>query len=353
MAALVQRRFHELHDTNSRAYFLFVSSARWLGFRLDAICSVLLIAGTFAAVAAKHAAGGVLGGGDNPGLIGAALVFLVRLAGLFQWFVRQTAEFENQMVSVERLLAYARLPQEPPLASDAPPPAAWPQRGALVLKDVSMRYRPGLAPALRGVSFAVAPGSLVGVCGRTGAGKSSLLAALFRLSEPHEGAPAHAPRPSLEPRPVPLAFPGPLHSSSMVHSSSSQVPSRSTASTAPPSACTSCARASRSSCRRPSSSRAASPTTSRRSVRTPRPSCGRRLSVCRRPTPRAAHPCLVLRATSLSSVPPSAPRAAAPTRHGARGRTAAPARRRRRQPERGRAAAPLPGARCAAAANSG
>ena len=70
MAALVQRRFHELHDTNSRAYFLFVSSARWLGFRLDAICSVLLIAGTFAAVAAKHAAGGVLGGGDNPGLIG-------------------------------------------------------------------------------------------------------------------------------------------------------------------------------------------------------------------------------------------------------------------------------------------
>ena len=202
MAALVQRRFHELHDTNSRAYFLFVSSARWLGFRLDAICSVLLIAGTFAAVAAKHAAGGVLGGGDNPGLIGAALVFLVRLAGLFQWFVRQTAEFENQMVSVERLLAYARLPQEPPLASDTPPPAAWPQRGALVLKDVSMRYRPGLAPALRGVSFAVAPGSLVGVCGRTGAGKSSLLAALFRLSEPHEGAPAHAPRPCPSTRPL-------------------------------------------------------------------------------------------------------------------------------------------------------
>ena len=51
-----------------------------------------------------------------------------------------------------------------------------------------MRYRPGLAPALRGVSFEVAAGSLVGVCGRTGAGKSSLLAALFRLSEPHAGS---------------------------------------------------------------------------------------------------------------------------------------------------------------------
>ena len=187
MATLQMAQFHALHDANSRTYFQFVASARWLGLRLDVICSVLLVFGTLAAVAAKAIGGSVFGGDGNAGLLGAALIFLVRLAGLFQWTVRQTAELENQMVSVERLLSYAKLPQEPPLTSAAPPPAEWPQSGRLTLRNVSMRYRPGLTPALRGVSFEVAAGSLVGVCGRTGAGKSSLLAALFRLSEPHAG----------------------------------------------------------------------------------------------------------------------------------------------------------------------
>ena len=94
---------------------------------------------------------------------------------------------QTQMISAERLIAYQTLPQEEALTSDAPPPAEWPARGEIVARGVSMRYRAGLEPSLRDVSFHIEGGSLCGIVGRTGAGKSSLLAALFRLVEPHEG----------------------------------------------------------------------------------------------------------------------------------------------------------------------
>ena len=96
----------------------------------------------------------------NAGLLGASLVYLIRLAGLFQWTVRQTAEMENVMVSVERLLQYTRIDSEAALTSSDPPTADWPTRGHLVLSGVTLRYRPKLPPALVRVSFEVAAGSL-------------------------------------------------------------------------------------------------------------------------------------------------------------------------------------------------
>jgi len=115
------RRFHALHDENTGAFFAFMVTARWLGFRLDMMCfSLLLVACSAAAL--SHAFAVDMGSGVNAGLIGAALMLLLRLAGLFQWTVRQTAELENQMVSVERLLAFHVLPQEADYASAAPPP---------------------------------------------------------------------------------------------------------------------------------------------------------------------------------------------------------------------------------------
>ena len=99
----------------------------------------------------------------------------------------QQTRLATQMVSVERLAAYHSLPQEAALVTDAPPPPEWPHAGEIIAHSVSMRYRQGLPLALRQVSFHIPACSLVGVVGRTGAGKSSLLAALFRLAEPHEG----------------------------------------------------------------------------------------------------------------------------------------------------------------------
>ena len=67
---------------------------------------------------------------------------------------------------------------------DDPEPAAWPSGGKIEFKNIVMRYREGLDPVLKGLSFTVNPGEKVGICGRSGAGKSSVLVALFRLAEP-------------------------------------------------------------------------------------------------------------------------------------------------------------------------
>ncbi|KAH8065622.1 ATPase [Aureococcus anophagefferens] len=93
--------------------------------------------------------------------------------------------------ALERADEYARLPRE---RADAPP--GWPAGGRVAFEAVSLAYAGAPdAPALRGVSFAVDGGERLGVCGRTGAGKSSLVAALFRLAEPGGGgSPTATPR---------------------------------------------------------------------------------------------------------------------------------------------------------------
>eukprot|EP00887_Chlorella_sp_A99_P004200 scaffold15.g4200.t1 len=116
-------------------------------------------------------------------LVGLALTQSLQLGGVLQWMVRQMAEVENHMTSVERMLHYTQLPQEPPtVAAGGPkPPASWPAGGALEYQDVTAIYRPGLPPVLHGLSFNLPSGTSCGVVGRTGSGKSSLMLTLFRL----------------------------------------------------------------------------------------------------------------------------------------------------------------------------
>ena len=102
------------------------------------------------------------------------------------------AEVEARFTAVERIHAYALdLPAEGVAAAGAPapetPPAEWPAHGAITLEDLEVRYRPELPPVLRRVSLAVPGCTRVGVAGRTGSGKSTLMTALFRLLEPTHG----------------------------------------------------------------------------------------------------------------------------------------------------------------------
>jgi ABC-type multidrug transport system fused ATPase/permease subunit len=88
------------------------------------------------------------------------------------------------MTSVERLLAFNSIQSEPHgQEKNDPPPGQWPTEGAINFRNVSLRYRPGLPKILNGVNLTIPGGTKVGVCGRTGAGKSSLMLALFRIVE--------------------------------------------------------------------------------------------------------------------------------------------------------------------------
>lgn len=187
---LLSERFIEASDGNTRAYFVFLASSRWMGLRMDLLCWCLVVVVAFVSVALRNSV--------SASLIGLSLSQILSISGAFQWAVRQSAEVENQMVSVERLVEYTRVPVEdvdiesrdglvasPPQARDAAPaPGSWPSVGALSLRDVRLRYRPHQPLVLSGLSVEVPAGAKVGIVGRTGAGKSSLFMALLRLVEP-------------------------------------------------------------------------------------------------------------------------------------------------------------------------
>eukprot|EP00003_Mantamonas_plastica_P021908 TRINITY_DN361_c1_g1_i1.p1 TRINITY_DN361_c1_g1~~TRINITY_DN361_c1_g1_i1.p1 ORF type:complete len:349 (+),score=139.17 TRINITY_DN361_c1_g1_i1:148-1194(+) len=102
---------------------------------------------------------------------------------------REMANVLAHLIAVSRVQEYGTtLPQEPAqLIAGKDPNESWPEKGEIVFDSVSMRYREGLDPVLKKVSLSIGQGERIGICGRTGSGKSSLLSVLFRLQEIFEG----------------------------------------------------------------------------------------------------------------------------------------------------------------------
>ena len=128
---------------------------------------------------------------SHPTLTALALINADRLVGVLGWAMECFSWLESDMASAERLLAFANLEAEP--GSELEPPAgasqeAWLTHGAIEYRDVEMRYRPELPLALRGVSFSLVPGEKVGIVGRSGSGKTSLISVLFRLNSIESGS---------------------------------------------------------------------------------------------------------------------------------------------------------------------
>ena len=172
---------HRRLDANLRAYYLYVASNRWLAMRLEFVGTCIVTFAALLAVVARH---------EIPaGLAALSVSYALNVTQSLNWMVRMTSDRESYIVSVERVKEYAET--EPEARADTPeesrPPAGWPSAGELQLSGVDLRYRPGLPLVLRGLEVSIAPGQRIGVCGRTGAGKSSLLLALLRLVEPERG----------------------------------------------------------------------------------------------------------------------------------------------------------------------
>ena len=184
--AFFSSRFAEAHNKHTRAAWAFMATSRWFAISLDMLSFILLTTAAFAAILFHHQQWLRI----EPATLGLALTLLIQMANTnFPWMIRQSAEVTNQMVSVERILEFCRLESEPPLETDSDKmlDEAWPERGNIDVNNLSVRYRPGLPLALDDVSFALDGGSRVGIVGRTGSGKSSLVQALFRVLEADEG----------------------------------------------------------------------------------------------------------------------------------------------------------------------
>jgi len=124
------------------------------------------------------------GSGISAGMVGLSMSYALQITQSLNWVVRQTVEVETNIVSVERILEYSRLkPEAPEILKKNRPSVGWPTMGGVNFKNFSTRYREGLDLVLKDVTIAIRPKEKIGVVGRTGAGKSSLTLALFRIIE--------------------------------------------------------------------------------------------------------------------------------------------------------------------------
>ncbi|XP_023634190.1 ABC transporter C family member 13 isoform X2 [Capsella rubella] len=172
-------RFIEHLTVYQRTSYSEIIASLWLSLRLQLLGAMIVF---FVAVMA------VIGSRGNfpisfgtPGLVGLALSYAAPLVSLLGSFLTSFTETEKEMVSIERVLQYMDVPQEE-VSGRQSLSGKWPVQGVVEFHNVTMRYIPTLPPALNNISFIVQGGMQVGVIGRTGAGKSSILNALFRLT---------------------------------------------------------------------------------------------------------------------------------------------------------------------------
>ncbi|XP_015036515.1 multidrug resistance-associated protein 1 isoform X6 [Drosophila pseudoobscura] len=163
-------------DKNQVCKYPSVIANRWLAIRLEMVGNLIIL---FASLFA------VLGGQTDPGLVGLSVSYALQVTQTLNWLVRMSSDIETNIVSVERIKEYGETKQEAAweLEQDKDKPKHWPEEGRVEFQNFQVRYREGLDLVLRGVSFNITGGEKVGIVGRTGAGKSSLTLALFRIIE--------------------------------------------------------------------------------------------------------------------------------------------------------------------------
>ncbi|KAL4715253.1 hypothetical protein ACJJTC_007835 [Scirpophaga incertulas] len=170
------KEFDRFQDIHTSTWSSYLASGVTLGFWLDFICvlylAIVIIA--FLVIDSKTI---------FSGNVGLAISQTLILTGMLQFGVRQTAEVISQMTSVERILQYTHIERESNWdKGQRETPKGWPWRGRIEFRNCYMKYSPEDLPVLKNLNLVLESGWKVGIVGRTGAGKSSLISSLFRLA---------------------------------------------------------------------------------------------------------------------------------------------------------------------------
>ncbi|XP_058101396.1 ABC transporter C family member 5 isoform X2 [Magnolia sinica] len=170
-----------LLDCFARPFFCSLAAIEWLCLRMEllscfvfAFCMGLLVS--------------FPQGSIDPSMAGLAVTYGLNLNARLSRWILSFCKLENKIISIERIHQYCQLPSEaPPVIENCRPPSSWPEHGTIELTDVKVRYKESLPVVLRGVTCTFPGGKKIGIVGRTGSGKSTLIQALFRLIEPEAG----------------------------------------------------------------------------------------------------------------------------------------------------------------------
>ncbi|KAF0694611.1 Aste57867_14528 [Aphanomyces stellatus] len=174
-----QRRFYRLHDqaieTYSASCFAAITLNQWFSLRVQLISNTIVLAILMGAI--------IMNNRLSAGVIGLAISYGLAIPANLASLVGMWANLEAALIAPERIHEYANVPSEGQRTTPLVLEAAWPAHGQIEFDDVSFRYKPEDPLVLKHVSFSVRGGEKIGVVGRTGAGKSSLMMTLFRINE--------------------------------------------------------------------------------------------------------------------------------------------------------------------------
>lgn len=178
------RQFYDKLAHSQRMFYAHYMVNRWFSARIPLIGGVISL--TTAVAVTMSAYYGVM----NAGVAGLVTLYSLSFWGYLNWGVRVFADIESRMTSIERLKFFAQLPSEVSVLKpgEASVRETWPEKGGLEVRGLKVRYASHLPLVLKGLSFAVEPGTRVGIIGRTGSGKSTFFQSLFRFIEAEEGS---------------------------------------------------------------------------------------------------------------------------------------------------------------------
>ncbi|KAJ3276179.1 hypothetical protein HDV01_005627 [Terramyces sp. JEL0728] len=159
-------------DENQKPGFFMRALVRWISVQTDVISSILVC---FVGIS-------IIITPTNAGSAALIITYVLEFSKALMWAVRKHVDVEIGMNSVERVHEYIGIPQEPAgIIESHRPGSSWPEHGAVEVKDLSLRYSPEMPDVLHNLSFSIAGGEKIAVVGRTGAGKSTLSLAFFRI----------------------------------------------------------------------------------------------------------------------------------------------------------------------------
>ncbi|KAG0364528.1 hypothetical protein BGZ54_007412 [Gamsiella multidivaricata] len=175
----VQQQFIEENakriDYNANAFTAYQSCDRWVELRLQILGAGIIFVVALSGVFTRYTV--------DPSLLGLSLSFALDVIDSIMWLCRDYSSWQSHVIAIERVQEYTDKCTEAPEETDTVVSERWPDQGRIVFKDYSTRYREGLNLVIKHLTFEVFPGEKIGIVGRTGAGKSSLTFALFRIIE--------------------------------------------------------------------------------------------------------------------------------------------------------------------------